>query len=381
MFETWASPALAAVLAGAALWGVLLTPLLLYQVRAYGGLNYRRVFGAGLVSIYGVALVAYTLLPTPGAETWCSTDHEGAIELNASHSIGDIQWAVSRFGLIGSLTSFTVLQVVMNIVLFIPWGVFARRYFHMPFILAVLSGAFASLGIELAQYAGGWTFIGCQYRVADIDDLIANTLGALLGALIAPLVLSWMPAARRLTRERLDPREVSGLRRAASVVIDLVIVWGVALAVFQLVAWLAPVSGSDAAAAGRHALALGAGGLVALLPTLGGSGASIGERTLWLRPQTRTGTAPGRGRTVLRGLAGTGVYAGLAAWGSSVEGVGLGAEVIVVAAHAYGATLVLWAGIDPRGGLADAMTGCTTVDARGRTPSTGSGPQASGLVP
>ncbi|WP_062203454.1 VanZ family protein [Demequina salsinemoris] len=365
MFDTWASPAFAAIITGGALWGVILAPLLLYQIRAYGGLSLTRAGGAAAVSIYGVALVAYTLLPTPGTDSWCASDRGGTMELDVFHSIDDIRWAVAHYGMPDALLSFTVLQVAMNVVLFIPWGILARRYFNMPFVLAVLSGVFASLAIELTQYSGGWSLVGCQYRVADIDDLLANSLGALIGAIIAPLLLFWMPPASRLTEGRLRPRPVLGLRRGASVVLDLAILWATALLSFQVIDLVAPAGGTDADSASRHAFAFAIGGLVVLVPSVVRGGPSWGERIVWLRPAGRWGGDVSRARIVLRGFAGLGVYATLCAVGSGLEGASGVSPYLVILGHAFAATLVLWAAIDPRGGLPDLLVGAAMVDERG----------------
>ncbi|RUL87274.1 VanZ family protein [Tautonia sociabilis] len=42
--------------------------------------------------------------------------------------------------------------------------------------MALVAGAVMSLAIELAQFAGG-------HRTADVDDVLLNTIGAILGAL------------------------------------------------------------------------------------------------------------------------------------------------------------------------------------------------------
>lgn len=366
MFENWASPAIAAILAGSALWGVFLAPLLVYQVRAYGGLSIRRAIGLAAVAIYGVALVAYTLLPTPGTQSWCERDHGGTWELEAFHSVGEIRRVVAAEGRLGALTTFTVLQVFLNVLLFVPWGVLARRYFHMPWIVAILSGAFASLLIESTQFAGGWTLIGCQYRVADIDDLIANTVGTIIGVIIAPLLLFWMPPASELARGRLRPRQVTGLRRAAAVLIDLAILVLVALVAFQVIIRVLPVSGPDAAAASRHALAFVVGGVAVMLPSLAGAGGSWGERLLWLVPVARVGSRMNRGRAVARAVLGYGFLTAILAIGAWAESRGAGVqEYVVVAGYGYAGLLLLWSAVDVRGGLPDALAGSTTVDARG----------------
>lgn len=92
----------------------------------------------------------------------------------------------------GSLSfGFFILlkQVVGNIILFLPMG------FVLPLIFTnihtirkvILIGFLASLSIELLQALGG-LWIGYNYRAANIDDLIFNVLGTVIGFLIWKLL-------------------------------------------------------------------------------------------------------------------------------------------------------------------------------------------------
>ena len=75
------------------------------------------------------------------------------------------------------LTS-NIMQYLLNIVLFVPLGLFLPLLFehccHIKNIL--LYGFILSFGIEVLQLF--------SYRTTDIDDIIANTLGTLAGYLI-----------------------------------------------------------------------------------------------------------------------------------------------------------------------------------------------------
>ena len=72
-----------------------------------------------------------------------------------------------------------VIQMLLNVVLFIPFGGFLAIYFkrYQDWRLNLLSGFLFSLLIETMQL-----FI---YRATDIDDLIVNTLGTIIGCVIA----------------------------------------------------------------------------------------------------------------------------------------------------------------------------------------------------
>lgn len=70
-----------------------------------------------------------------------------------------------------------------NIGLFVPFGFFLylilrARSSRFPFLETVLFAGLTSLGIEVLQ----WTF---AVGYTDVDDLLFNTLGGVLGALVA----------------------------------------------------------------------------------------------------------------------------------------------------------------------------------------------------
>jgi glycopeptide antibiotics resistance protein len=68
-------------------------------------------------------------------------------------------------------------NLVGNILLFIPFALVVRSCFKIPSAGIFLTGFFSSLLIELIQFV---TYLG----VADIDDLLLNTLGLLIGIVL-----------------------------------------------------------------------------------------------------------------------------------------------------------------------------------------------------
>jgi glycopeptide antibiotics resistance protein len=77
-----------------------------------------------------------------------------------------------------------VVPMIANVLLFLPWGFFTficlysiSRPTLQTYVLTILLGLSFSLGIEAWQY-----FL--PSRVADINDVIWNTFGTVLGALL-----------------------------------------------------------------------------------------------------------------------------------------------------------------------------------------------------
>jgi glycopeptide antibiotics resistance protein len=96
------------------------------------------------------------------------------------------------------------IGIVLNVALFVPLGVLLPLVARVDSVRRVVLYGFAiSLGIELVQFIGDITVSGG--RVADVDDLIGNVLGTLIGYGIFRLVTA-IPAAHRLAAEATWPQ-------------------------------------------------------------------------------------------------------------------------------------------------------------------------------
>ncbi|HEY4642287.1 MAG TPA: VanZ family protein [Thermoanaerobaculia bacterium] len=85
------------------------------------------------------------------------------------------------------LVAVVVMPIVANVLLFIPWGFLTfislytlERPTMQTYVLTILGGLSFSLAIEAWQY-----FL--PTRVADVNDVIWNTTGAALGAIVGHL--------------------------------------------------------------------------------------------------------------------------------------------------------------------------------------------------
>ncbi|HWK90827.1 MAG TPA: VanZ family protein [Luteimicrobium sp.] len=370
--STWTWPAYVGVVGGVVLFGLLLVPILLFQVRRYGALNGRRLVGAAAVAVYGVALVAYTLLPLPTGDlaAWCAAHGYTSAQLDPFRFVDDIRDATAGEPLRVAVRSPAVLQVVLNVVLFVPWGLIVRRFLGWRLVPTVMSAFAASLLIETTQYTGIFGLIPCSYRLGDVDDLLTNTLGGLVGALLAPVVLRWMPRSRDLAVHRGEPRPVTVWRRWFGMVVD-----AAAFVALGFVLDLAYRLGLDAAGRPVPTEQDGVdwllGNVVPLLVVFGwpafvGSGASWGQRAVWLAPWW-----PGRPRRLLRAVVPGGLW-GLcvvlqslpATWDASgVVGAARAAEVVL----AVGAVVAVPLTRGKRG-LSGVVSGAVVRDVRAPAP-------------
>jgi hypothetical protein len=97
-------------------------------------------------------------------------------------------------------------ELMLNVIMFVPLGVllaFALR--GVSFMVPVMIAAGFSLAIELAQ-------IPMSDRISDPRDLVANTVGALIGVIGARMI----DAMVRLAARALRPRPVASATRDTS---------------------------------------------------------------------------------------------------------------------------------------------------------------------
>lgn len=176
-----------ALVVGAALAVVLFVPVVAYRYRKAGRLRPIDLVTLVLVATYFVALWSYTLVPLPEDDTFRCV----AAQLRPLQFIADIRADPHRF-----LRNRALLQVLLNVVLFLPLGFFLRILARRGAVVATLVGFAVSATIEFTQRTGIWGLYHCAYRVFDVDDIIVNTSGALLGSLLA------LPVAVLLDRRR-----------------------------------------------------------------------------------------------------------------------------------------------------------------------------------
>lgn len=204
---------------------LLFVPVAAVQYRRDGRLGANDLTVLATAAVYGVALWTYTLLPLPDVGDY-RCQHA---QTRLMHFAGDIRRAAEHAGYHGLgtpgelLRNQAFLQLVLNVLLFVPFGLFVRLVMHRGVVVATALGFAASLLIEVTQLTGVWGVYPCAYRLFDVDDLLTNTLGALLGA-----VVSYPYAVRRHRRlgtaRRPLPTRITAGRRLAATVCDVLFV-------------------------------------------------------------------------------------------------------------------------------------------------------------
>ena len=285
----WLDKAALSLIVGIIVAALIALPSIAWQYRRYGSLSPARLVGLIAVCIYTSSVVIYTWLPTlaePVAQ-WCLS-HTARVSLNP---LGTFQWVADQLRGVSFraiLSNRVFLQLIFNVLLFIPFGVIMRGYFHLGVATSTLLGLATSTLIEFAQWSAFFGLYPCRYRVADVGDIVLNTSGAWIGAVIAPLILWWMPSVHALTKTKLDPRPVSSMRRLAGMIIDWAMLILIALGTLLAIRAAHEAMDRPAGLALSVLESLGVGALAVLFvrvgPAWNGWGASLGQRTVWLTP-------------------------------------------------------------------------------------------------
>ena len=296
-----------AVVAGAVVAILAFVPFVAVSYRRRGRLTvWRSLLWAG-AAVYFWAIWTYTLIPLPDSEVYrCA-----GVNLHPFAFVDEVRAAVAASG--RYLTDPVVLQVALNVLLFAPLGFFLRVLGGRGILIAGLVGFATSGIIETTQLTGVWGLFPCAYRVFDVDDLISNTSGALIGSLLAFVV----PAQHRGVERAADadtPRHVTRRRRLLGLVCDVVGVWlvGFAVAVVVQAALVLLLGETSSFSTDRVASVAGTIASAGLwLGVILATGRSIGDLATRLR--FTNGVLPAWVARPLRFATGAGAYAILAA--------------------------------------------------------------------
>lgn len=160
-------------------------PILICLYRRDGWLPLATVFAVYASILYAAGLVCFTLYPLPSGDSGPGITYGIPPILNPLNCIHDIAH--------GGVSA--ILQLLLNIVLFVPLGFIARTLLKLR-LPATLALSFVATGlIETAQLTGLFGVYPFAFRTFDVDDLLCNTLGGLIGWALGQL------AARLAQRE------------------------------------------------------------------------------------------------------------------------------------------------------------------------------------
>ena len=229
--EIYLFPIKIAIFSFIALSTIATWPYILFQYLKYGSVSIYRALVLFSFSLYILCAYYLVILPLPDPETFVkAADLRHYMNLLPLSFIFDFvtETTLSLTDIhtyAGALTQMVVLQPAFNILLTVPFGVYSGYYFKGSFKKTVLLTFLLSLFFEITQLSGLYGLYPYPYRLFDVDDLLLNTLGGLLGFLFYKQFLFFLPSRERIDELNIRSSEKVGyIRRVFAFGIDYYLV-------------------------------------------------------------------------------------------------------------------------------------------------------------
>lgn len=167
--------------------------------------------------LYFLCAYFMTILPLPTRES-----------LNDMRPISELIQLIP-FANFASIERETLVRdiavLLFNVVLTIPLGFYLRSLFGFNLKKTALAGLGVALFYEISQLTGLFFIFPRPWRIFDIDDLMINTLGAVVGYGLTPVISRLLPGYAYLKTLQLSlGSEASFRRRFLSGMIDMAVV-------------------------------------------------------------------------------------------------------------------------------------------------------------
>ena len=201
-------------------------PYLIYNYKKYGSIMSLRLWIIYSFILYMLITYCLIILPLPSAEkAHALRGHH--LQLNPLNFIFDIikNTKIDLNHPKSFLTIFNnwgFLTTIFNIFMTLPFGFYLRYYFQNNLKQVLIKSFLLSLFFELTQLSGLYFIYQGNYRLFDVDDLITNTLGGLLGFLLAGRLTKFLPTRAEIDQKSYDrSQKISLLRRVIAMFFDI----------------------------------------------------------------------------------------------------------------------------------------------------------------
>ena len=218
---------------------LLALPYALYQYRRFGAISIWKTFVVFTFILYCMCAISLIVFPLPKDPSQI-VEIAQTPQLHPFHFVEqirettDFSWADrSTWG--PTLKARAAYEAYFNVLLTVPLGAYLCYLFRCRWWMALLIGMVTTLLYKTSQLTGLFGIYDHPYRLFDVDDLILNTTGAMLGFWLM-IPLTWaMPSMAEVNEQarKRGSSRVSLTRRVLAAVVDLAV-----LAVLFVLAWI-----------------------------------------------------------------------------------------------------------------------------------------------
>ena len=267
-------------------------PYMIYQYRRFGSIPWLRTLVVYSFAFYLLCAYFLVLLPLPEDRSavvpYAQTPQ--LVPFNFVHGfLAETTFSPSDPSTwLAALRDPYVYEAFFNVLLLVPLGMYLRYFFRRTWWQSLLIGFATTLFYEMSQITGLWGLYAHPYRLFDVDDLMLNTLGAMVGFWAVGPAMRVLPDMRLVNMEaREEGLRASVTRRALSFLVDMLAsqaAAGLFASVFRMLGAQAAVEAAggswDAAVWGIELASLAV--LFAIVPALT-RGQTLGQKLLKLR--------------------------------------------------------------------------------------------------
>ncbi|MGN1399035.1 MAG: VanZ family protein [Erysipelotrichaceae bacterium] len=196
-------------------------PYVYYQYRRYKHVHWFNTLVVYSLVYYLLNAYFLVILPLPAKSQVASGGYLSSMQLIPFYPFIEF-FSQGKLTIRQFLGSFDFLQLVFNVVMFIPLGLYSRYVFKLDAKKSVAVALAVSLFFELTQLSGLYGIYPGPYRTFDVDDLICNSLGGLIGYLFAIILAKVLPSMDKLN-ERIKSENVDSIQLVLSFLIDMVV--------------------------------------------------------------------------------------------------------------------------------------------------------------
>lgn len=213
-------------------------PFLIVQYRRHGYINKYRALILYLFLLFLMNALYLVILPLPDTIHNDPPETESYAQWVPFHFVLDV---VKESGVkLESPSTYprllgerAFLQVVFNVFLMVPFGIFLRYYFRARWVKCLFYSIGLSLLFEITQVTGIYGIYDYPYRLFDVNDLMTNTAGGMLGYIAAEWLSTLLPRIDKLDENvDLTKKRVSYTRRGIAFLFD----WAILLPVLAILA-------------------------------------------------------------------------------------------------------------------------------------------------
>lgn len=211
-------------------------PWLIYTYRKYGYLPLSVLVISFSFIFYSLAAFFLVILPLPATRDTCAmqapnTQHYSLVPFKFIEDTLKGNWLdiknPATYVLLFKQPAF--YQTFFNFLLLLPLGVYLRYYLveKAYWWKATIVLFCTTLFFEITQLTGIYGIYNCAYRLFDVDDLMMNTFGGVIGYFIAPAVLAVFPSKKTIEERAaylVEKDEVKPMSVLLAILIDLFLV-------------------------------------------------------------------------------------------------------------------------------------------------------------